>query len=189
MKVFWIECGPGGNNFGDMFTKYALDKLYGIEAVRTESSQAQLVGSGSVVQLLDPNFSGHVVGTGAIHTGHFKLPHATIHSVRGPHTAFTLGLDKPSLGDIGVLAGIFQPPQSEPEFELGIVPHYVDDTLRRRYPYAHVISTQQPVDVVLYEISRCSEIVSSSLHGLIVADSMGIPSAEADGAGRDTTGL
>jgi pyruvyltransferase len=70
----------------------------------------------------------------------------------------------------------------ETQYVLGIVPHYVDlnnpviESIQRRYPDDILLIS--PVDSpsnVIQKISSCANIVSSSLHGLIVADSLGVP--------------
>ena len=65
-----------------------------------------------------------------------------------------------------------------------MVPHGMHDghpdlvTFARRYPRdVQIIGTRAPVGRVIRAIGRCDAVVSSSLHGLVVADSFRIPSA------------
>jgi pyruvyltransferase len=65
-----------------------------------------------------------------------------------------------------------------------LVPHYVDidnpviHALARKHPREiKVIDVRREPEPVFKEIAACESILSSSLHGIITADSFGIPSA------------
>jgi len=65
------------------------------------------------------------------------------------------------------------------KYEIGIVPHYVDEAGGRgRHPQYPIISPPRadPLQAV-DEIRECRAILSSSLHGIIVAHAYGIPAA------------
>jgi pyruvyltransferase len=85
-------------------------------------------------------------------------------------------------GDAGLLAAELIDCSSErKEFRLGIIPHDSErfepeyETLLASTPHSKIIDVRGNVISILKEISKCECIVSSSLHGLIVADSLGIP--------------
>lgn len=87
------------------------------------------------------------------------------------------------LGDPGILACRLISRRERKKTVLGIIPHYVDCgdrrviDIARRYPrQVHIIDVQRSPRQVIREIDRCAHILSSSLHGIIVADSLGIPS-------------
>lgn len=67
------------------------------------------------------------------------------------------------------------------KYSIGIVPHYVDKDeeifkkMLEFYPNSKFIDVQNKTEDVLKEISQCEYIISTSLHGLIIADSYGIP--------------
>ena len=67
------------------------------------------------------------------------------------------------------------------KYSIGIVPHYVDKDeeifkrMLEHYPNSKFIDVQNKTEDVLKEISQCEYIISTSLHGLIIADSYGIP--------------
>lgn len=88
-------------------------------------------------------------------------------------------LDVPT-GDAGLLASQLVSGVRK-KYAVGIIPHFreQDEPIFRRaadyYPNARWINlSDDPYDVVK-QIGECEVIVSSSLHGLIVADSFGIP--------------
>jgi pyruvyltransferase len=65
-----------------------------------------------------------------------------------------------------------------------LVPHYVDidnpviHALARKHPREiKVIDVRREPEAVFRDVGACESILSSSLHGLITADSFGIPSA------------
>jgi hypothetical protein len=105
------------------------------------------------------------------------LPHA----VRGRYTASRLGLGgNIVLGDPGLLVGevVEVPPKA---YAVGVVPHFKDlgtPELRRLLkglPSARVIDVRHPALDVVREIGACEFVLSSSLHGLVVADGLGVP--------------
>jgi hypothetical protein len=100
------------------------------------------------------------------------------HAVRGRLTAREVGI-QPVLADPGILASILVAPQTVKHCSVGLVPHHVDADLvtgRVQPPLGwRIIRPDQPVDRVLKDIAGCEIILSSSLHGLIVADAFRIP--------------
>lgn len=97
---------------------------------------------------------------------------------------------KPSsvaLGDPGLLYPILLDEMPEKKFAIGIVPHYVDKVAGRNI-HEKLLSTgvaSTLIDVngedsiaVLRQIASCQTILSSSLHGCIVSDAMGIPNRQ-----------
>ena len=84
-------------------------------------------------------------------------------------------------GDPGLLADQLVNRSRGKKYDIGIIAHYFDKDnpsllkLIAQFPKAKIIDVFSPVDVVLREISECSMVFSSSLHGLIVSDSYGIP--------------
>ncbi|MHB9294022.1 hypothetical protein Holit_03146 [Hollandina sp. SP2] len=85
------------------------------------------------------------------------------------------------LGDLGLLVP-YMIKGEEKKYTLGIIPHFTDlsspvifEIYRKHEPDSILINVQDSVEKVIREISECETIVSTSLHGLIVADSYGIP--------------
>lgn len=85
------------------------------------------------------------------------------------------------LADAGLLANLFVEGTPEKEYEVGIIPHFSQKAeprfqqLKQSFPSALIIDIQQEPAVVINQIARCRYILSSSLHGLIFADGLGIP--------------
>jgi hypothetical protein len=69
--------------------------------------------------------------------------------------------------------------ESKKEFDVGIVPHYVDyEYVKEKYQNYKIINVinSNPLEVAK-EITKCRYIISSSLHGIIAAHAYNIPAA------------
>ncbi len=89
-------------------------------------------------------------------------------------------LDVP-LGDGGLLADRWIGNNIKKKYAIGIIPHFREQDsqfiklLKNHYSNSVIINLRdKPIDVVR-QIAECETILSSSLHGLIVADSFHIP--------------
>ena len=88
--------------------------------------------------------------------------------------------DATVVADPGLLAGrLINTSGTVKKHALGVVPHYVDkeDPLLSNISVANstVIDIQQPPEAFMGKLAECENVISSSLHGLIAADSLGIP--------------
>lgn len=85
------------------------------------------------------------------------------------------------LADAGLLSNLYVEGTPEKEYDVGIIPHFSQkdeprfQKLKESFPSARIIDIQQEPAVVINQIARCRLILSSSLHGLIFADGLGIP--------------
>lgn len=171
---------PGITNFGDELGPDILRRL-GHTVNRVPVEQAEVIVCGSVIEKAARAPKGTVLaGAGVMH-GHTsaKASHFDIRALRGRLSWLALGAGMPDgpgdvpLGDPGILVADLYDTAPRQYGKVGVVPHYVD---QRQFPYADVvIDIQAPPSEVVWEISKCSYILSSSLHGLIAAQSLGIP--------------
>lgn len=87
-------------------------------------------------------------------------------------------------GDAGILAANLVNVPDKKSYSLGIIPHISERTDKRIAMLAEAIPGSIIIDVTaepmesLKIMSKCSTIVSSSLHGLIIADGMHIPNRQ-----------
>lgn len=143
-------------------------------------------------QLINGKKSPHVDvwGTGFINyddcKGHFFKRDMVFHAVRGELSRRAVermtgkSLDIPT-GDAGILASHLFNERQEKRYSVGIIPHIcdIDDpsvaALARSYEDSVIINLRDEPIEVLRQIDRCEVILSSSLHGLIAADSFHIP--------------
>jgi hypothetical protein len=128
----------------------------------------------------------HVWGTGFIESQPTRKSRFHYHAVRGRHSAAIV--QHPALnalGDPGLLADVLWPAlrRTPKQHRVGLVPHYEDRANPRVRTLANALRSCTIIDVfddvtdVLRQIAGCECVLSSSLHGLIVADAFGIPNA------------
>ncbi len=165
-------------NWGDRLSPLLLQRFSRIEAVWSPVDKAELVCVGSILgNLVKPAYTGIILGSGKLFEDGIVPPQAHILALRGPLTARGVKGEF-ALGDPGLLADELVP-VSEKHHELGIVPHWSDHTLAHdprflKYDPVIIRADQPPLDVIR-KIGACKKIVSSSLHGLILADAFNIP--------------
>lgn len=189
-------------NIGDILNAFMLDKLFGIKVVMTNFWDADLLAIGSILdsllineqELLDMNgeisekSDIHIWGTGlmyeCVEKKKFSRP-VKVHALRGRLTkervSYMLGYNVDCiLADPGLLASLVYN-CDEKKYQIGIIPHFIEydekifDDLLRYYQNAVIIDVKNHPMRVLQQISQCECIISTSLHGLIIADSYGIP--------------
>lgn len=174
----------GQLNFGDLITRDLLSN-YGFKPIWFNAARAELISTGSLIEHLSKDFKGIILGTGAIESNtKTKFLNAKIVALRGKLTKRNLGVTNPIvLGDPGLLSDrLIKNQRSIKKFELGVIPHYSDynnEKIKRiKVNYAekiHIINVRKNPIEVLKEMDSCKHIISSSLHGLICSDSLGIP--------------
>jgi pyruvyltransferase len=174
MRIFYWN---STQNFGDLLGVPLLKHYAKVSATFARPEEADIVVCGSILRLLPSGWKGIVLGTGSIARGNFPdLSKATVLAVRGPRTAHLLKRSGLVLGDPGVLApGLLEslPKKTRP---LLIVPHWSDDSLALRYRDTPVVNVRTTNVVrIVREIASAEQVVTSSLHGLLVAWSFGIP--------------
>lgn len=179
IKAYWWR---KVSNFGDAITPLLLSHFADIKHIEWDTvSQSKIVSCGSLLEHIPPDWDGYIVGTGKL-IENSRLSGfgetAKILALRGPLTAKGFRGNF-ALGDPGILANELVGPQKK-YWDLGIVPHWQDNELADRYQKLipskfsiKVINTADDPLKVIAEIGSCKRIVSSSLHGIIVADSFG----------------
>lgn len=85
-----------------------------------------------------------------------------------------------AIGDPGLLSRyLVDISNVEKKYDLGIIPHYVDkgNILLNNIQVKNsvIIDIQQEPETFLKQIAECRNVISSAMHGLIAADSFGIP--------------
>jgi len=181
MRISWFRGSvwdESTGNFGDWLTPYFLHKLTKIKIEWSRPQEAEMFGCGSIIETVPQDFTGILLTTGIMHetTQRPGLCHANILALRGPLTgARIVGgepyTDRILYGDLGLLCRLFAP-KVKKEYEVGIIPHYVYRD--RDYPDCHVIPVTAGIEHVMREAAKCERIISSSLHGIILADALGI---------------
>lgn len=89
-------------------------------------------------------------------------------------------LDVPT-GDAGILASSILNRIPEKRYDVGVIAHYKEQEepafkrLLERYPNSCFIDVRKTPLEVTESIAQCETVISSSLHGLIIADSLRVP--------------
>ena len=194
VPAFWADA----LNFGDLLTPELL-KSYGVRPIWTQCSgdvvppSSTLVSCGSILGWVSPNFHGYVIGSGlGMMTEAKDMPNVRFMAVRGRLTKSAMRLgESVGLGDPGLLSGRLISKKNDKKWTLGIIPHQIDQNskitaeLQKRLEMetsetdirVKLISTRQMPKDVIEDICACEYVVSSSLHGLVIADAFGIPNA------------
>lgn len=173
--AYWWRGVP---NFGDLLTPLLLRHFADIDVAWAPADKADLIGVGSILEHVPADWAGKIVGSGRLHPEPTTIPAgAEVLALRGPLSAAGVPGDY-ALGDPGLLANELVHVETK-RFRLGLVPHWSDkDLIRRpefsRYSPVVIDPRDNPLDVIR-TIGECHKIVSSSLHGIILADAFAIP--------------
>lgn len=191
------------SNFGDVLTLVIFNKLFGLDVEQAGKKYSDIVAIGSLLECIIAKPSQWfkifrkyfypcllVWGTGFIEEQQYenqKLKRRVdIRAVRGYNTLERLRritgkpLESVVVADPGLLAGrLIDASQINKKYALGIIPHYVDKgnplLEKIKVKNAVVIDIQQSPEEFLKRLAECENVISSAMHGLIAADSLGIP--------------
>jgi hypothetical protein len=185
---WWRPAPPLRGNFGDELGPHLVEALFGRRSVWAEPSACEVASAGSIIEVIMAGKGTNrpaLWGSGlfyprsraSIAAGEFEIT-----ALRGRLTKdrMTNLVSDVALGDPGLLAQALLGTATRRASTLGIVPHYVDADLPavaqlRTWPGVRIIDVTNPAPEVVGEIARCHYVLSSSLHGLVVADSVGTP--------------
>jgi len=179
-------------NYGDLIGPYLVAKITGVTPQWVRASRPGLLNSFSKVYATVGSILSHtgkrtiVWGSGII-SKKDCVNAQKILAVRGPLTRKRLEelkINCPAIyGDPALLLPRYFLPNVKKSYSLGIVPHIVDyervKELLKDKPFIKVINfNSNNVEKTTTEILKCDSIFSSSLHGIIVAHSYGIPAVQ-----------
>lgn len=197
IKLYWCRgdgrSDLGKQNFGDYLSPLLVGVLSRKRVEYSPVQQADMIAIGSVLGrerkakafgFLPRRLHIWGTGTGAEHARYSGRHY--YHAVRGALTLAQVEDIKtaPVLGDPGLLSPMLlsnRKAHAVKRIRVGIIAHYADKAepavsrLLESIPGAQLIDVFSPVEEVLSQISSCDFVLSSSMHGLIVADSFGVP--------------
>ncbi len=201
IKLFYFNDLP---NFGDKLSHDLIKKLTNQEVIHANALNCNIVSIGSLLEnffVYKDNYSKRIKGllkptvkvwgSGFINTPtvnkNYLQRKLDVFAVRGELSLSRLESAKgvcnirPNvvLGDPGLLSDHFINKETiKKKYKVGIIPHYVDKNsnfLSNLEENFKIIDITKNTKEFLEEVASCESILSSSLHGLIAADSLSIP--------------
>lgn len=172
------------DNFGDKLTPYLIEKISGKKCVFSppESDIEKLVVAGSI---LNWDVKKATVWGAGVANKSDNVSMKNVLAVRGEISKYFAVLatdfNDIAVGDPALLLPRLFTPSTTKMYRVGIFPHYIDmdiviyNWLNRLPSDILVINPLGDVEDIIIQMAQCEQIVSSSLHGLIVADAYGIP--------------
>jgi pyruvyltransferase len=170
IKIYQCD---GNKNVGDTLTKPLIENILNTRTQNVSANySSKLLGVGSIISwALKEN--DIVWGSGLIKNEKYNVPKCKILALRGKLTAKNLSSSCDTLSDPAILLPLIYNPKIEKKYKIGIIEHYID---QGRYSGSgYKINVIQNWKNFIEEVKSCENILSSSLHGLIIAEAYGIP--------------
>ena len=201
LKLFWWNEAP---NFGDALSPAIVEYVSGRGVEWQTMRECDLVALDSIMKQVRRSHNTKregekpwIWGTGSVgpHMNDF-LSNVNIAAVRGPLTACLIGYDRISKGDPGLLVGeVYEGKlQKEKEYSVGVVLHHSQKASPEVLKFLENNKRSCLIDAsdsnalnVVSKINACEKIISASLHGLVVADGLGVPNYWLDPMGIHQT--
>ena len=184
LKVFWYRCGRGHGNFGDMLTPLLLD-YFNVRCEWAPAEKADLVGIGSICEKIPADFRGVIWSSGNLRETHrnqfsgrtrrgfagqadsraHDMCRQCRHRSLATEACFVICWPHKSASDISWV--LFHTMWMR-------ITRYCKH-LAKSSPEICLIDICDEPRVLIRNVAQCENILSSSLHGLVLADSLGIP--------------
>lgn len=180
-------------NIGDQVNPLLVNKILNTETFWCKNNElSHLLAIGSILN--SANAHSYVWGSGLMFPDiqNTTLDAKKILALRGKKTRDALSRyltlnDNIPLGDPGYLVaealGYGDSTKTTKKYKLGIIPHYVDylnphlQSFIQKNDCCTLIDVALPAKQFFDALSECENIISSSLHGLVFAESLNIPNA------------
>ncbi|MDD5406934.1 MAG: polysaccharide pyruvyl transferase family protein [Sulfurovaceae bacterium] len=192
--MHYFRSHSGIKNFGDELSPILVELVSKRKVRYCSIEKCELIGLGSIFdgvlkklwkRKLSFNTNPiHVWGSGFIQdkpiNKNLIKKNFVVHSIRGKLTQQMININNLSYGDPGLLSKFLIQPQNK-KIKILIIPHIMHRALPEIKQFINSFSNCQVADLtgdpieILRQISSSEIVISSSLHGLICADSFGIP--------------
>lgn len=185
----WYFRHPHFENFGDVLSLKIVERIVGmpVEAYRRKpkNNVPKLLAVGSILHIAanDDVIWGSGLNGKDLARKNYEFERVDVRAVRGPITRQFLmrekGVNVPKIyGDPALLMPYLFPEferQSSPSIPVLIVTHYSDTEMFPKEKYPNVVYGWEPWDEIILKILDSEFVVSTSLHGVVVAEAFGIP--------------
>lgn len=180
---------PDSMNFGDELTKDIIERHFNkkTEVHNEIDCRFDMLGVGSLIHFFNDivDYKTYVWGSGLI-DGEVKSINSNFifKACRGEFTRDSLAGKYRAIpmGDPGLLCNLIYTNKVKKTDKIGIIPHlrdedshFLNDVIKKHPEVFKVIHVAQEPEKVADAIKSCRLVLSSSLHGLIVSDSFGVP--------------
>ncbi|MBS0628650.1 MAG: polysaccharide pyruvyl transferase family protein [Verrucomicrobia bacterium] len=180
IHLFWWEPDNGSLNFGDTLSMVLVERIGEIKIKKALPNEGKLLGIGSIIHFA---IDGDCVWGSGINGKHldnkdYHFKNLDVRCVRGPLTRsflMSLGINVPEIyGDPALLLPFYFPEfKKSPKRAYIIIPHISEMELFGSSEY--VVHPTEPWEEIIQKIIESKFVISSSLHGIIVAEAFGIP--------------
>lgn len=179
-SIYWARSETP--NWGDDLNPWLFQKLTGTTPIYCPHKDIpRLLMAGSILDQAGPFDS--CWGSGLIRPDlEDAVRLAKAYATRGPLTSEILnshGVECSGVyGDPGLLVPDFVEIDRTKRYALAVVPHYVDYSDGVRFAHetsAELVPVSEPIERFVQRIAAAERVCSSSLHGLICAEALGIP--------------
>ena len=189
--LYWWRPGDGKINLGDEISPLILAHATGRRIVHAHPQGCDGIAIGSVftkriAKTENRQWPLFVWGSGTLQPKpcHMNKLSVKLTALRGPHTAAQIkGCPDLPFGDPGLFAAELWPKSPTLSGKIGLIPHHSllgrEEVVRLADALGDTVVidfTARNIAHTLRVLSECRLIVSSSLHGLVIADAYGIPS-------------
>jgi len=179
--MFWWEPIKGDINFGDDLSRVIVEKILGnsVKYKHLESKGRTLFAAGSILHFAR---DGDVIwGSGFRENplSENRFSRLDVRAVRGPRTReflLKMGIDCPEVyGDPAVLMSHLFPEfkKEEPVYDYIVIPNIAE--IKCFANYKNIVLPTLPWEEIVEKMLQSRLVISSSLHGIIVAESFGVP--------------
>ena len=179
-------------NFGDELSGVIVGSTLRRRVSWSPPGQADLFAIGSILQigLREARPGAAIWGSGlreGIVPSDGRVDGLHVLALRGEQTRRALGSCEVALGDPAILSGEVYAQRPRQRAGISYVPHFTEFASRAGRTFIgrlrdaglKIIPPSLPANDVVYGCASSDVVISSSLHGLVVADALGIPALPA----------
>lgn len=182
---YWQQ--PQFVNFGDYISIKLVERIVGepVRLYKKSYPEKKLLAVGSIIYFA--NNDDVIWGTGTNgkypYKESYNFTQLDVRAVRGPKTRQFLNDNwnlncKEIYGDPALLFPFFFPEfvkSTQPSQRYIVIPHYSERKMFPKENNPHIVYPTDPWDEVIHKIIDSEFVISSSLHGIIIAEAYGIP--------------
>lgn len=178
--MFWW-CASQGKNFGDDLSHVIVEKILGrpVKFCSLSAKETTLLSAGSILHYARNDDVIWGSGFRENPIGERRFQRLDVRAVRGPRTRDFLlkkGINCPRVfGDPAVLMAHLFPEfkKEKPIYDYIIIPNLGDIPCFKNYK--NLVLPTEPWQEIVKKMMQTKLVISSSLHGIIVAESYGVP--------------